>query len=158
MCMARANSGRSVGLLGHTQRKVLNLSTADQQRQRNPKGGHGQCLIRSIDWQKKGSLRASRYNRAILDQVLLCVLTGTSTKQIGNAQLLKQQPHSIPCLPQCVRLKQLCYLLMFQVVGRKANSSSTSLRFRSHNIILRIFFWRFRHLFHLPAPFVKLSR
>ena len=44
------------------------------------------CRIRSVDWQRKGSLRASRYNRAVLDQVLLCVLTGTSTQQIGNVQ------------------------------------------------------------------------
>ena len=97
-------SGRSVGLLGHTQRKVLNLSLADHQRQRHPnEGGHGLCRIRSIDWRKKGSLRASRYHRAALDQVLLCVLTGTSTEQIGNAQFLKrQQPHLTPYLPQHV--------------------------------------------------------
>lgn len=101
--MARANLGRSVGLLGHTQRKVLNLSLADQQRQRHPKeGGHDRCSIRSIDWRKKGSLRASRYYRAVLDQVLLCVVTGTDTKQIGNA----------------------LFLLVYQAVGRKANSQA----------------------------------
>ena len=152
MCMARAYSGRSVGLLGHTQRKALNLSLADQRRQRDLKeGGHGLCRIRSIDWRKKGSLRASRCNRAALDQVLLCVLTGTSTEQIGNAHFLKQQqPYSTACLPECIG--QSSHALVYQAAGRKANSPSTSLHFRSRNVILRFLLKTSVTCFICPFP------